>query len=101
MYGKARQPIRDTDIAALLEPYEVRPTQLKIAGKNRRGYHLCDIEAALSRYAAFFYFLTGVRARATPEANNPAERVRGYAKAARRKTMVLEGSGQGSGKSRR
>ena len=53
-YGKAQRTIRDTDIAALLEPYEVGPKQLKQRGKNLRGYHLCDVEAALTRYAPSF-----------------------------------------------
>jgi hypothetical protein len=63
IYGKARQPIRDIDVARLLEPYEVRPTQIKTGGKNRRGYMLGDIEAAIDRYAPSLFSDARVRTR--------------------------------------
>ena len=63
IYGKARQPLRDIDVARLLEPYEVRPIQIKTGGKNRRGYLLCDIEAAIDRYAPSLFSDARVRTR--------------------------------------
>ena len=53
-YGRARVTIRDTDVAHLLDPYELRPRQMKIAGRNRRGYTLEDVTAAIDRYAPYF-----------------------------------------------
>jgi hypothetical protein len=50
-FGKARVPLRDTDVAALLGPYELHPQQLKISGRNRNGYRLEDVAAAVERYA--------------------------------------------------
>jgi hypothetical protein len=52
VFGKARQMIRDTDIARLLAPYEVRPVQVKLDGINRNGYRLTDLDAAIARYIA-------------------------------------------------
>ena len=50
VFGKARQNIRDTDIARLLSPYEVRPEQIKIGKLNRRGTS-CRPSKQLSRLA--------------------------------------------------
>jgi hypothetical protein len=49
-FGKARAAIRDTDIARLLIPYEVRPSQIKISALNRNGYRLTSIQEAVDRY---------------------------------------------------
>ena len=46
-YGRAREVIRDTDVADLLRPNEVQSKQFKIGATNRRGYSLAVIEAAL------------------------------------------------------
>jgi hypothetical protein len=51
-YGRARVAIRDIDVASLLDPFEVRPIQIKIAGNNLRGYRLEDIAAAVARYTS-------------------------------------------------
>jgi Protein of unknown function (DUF3631) len=50
VFGKARTAIRDTDVARLLAPYEVRPHQIKISALNRNGYRLADLEGAIARY---------------------------------------------------
>jgi hypothetical protein len=46
VYGRARQAIRDLDVARLLAPYEIRPRQIKMGTLNRNGYKLREIEAA-------------------------------------------------------
>ena len=50
-FGKARVPVRDTDVARLLKVYDLHPAQLWLAGRNRRGYTLADVLTAVETFA--------------------------------------------------
>jgi len=45
-----RAGLKPVNLARLLEEFDIRPKQLKIDGKNFRGYEKIDFEDALSRY---------------------------------------------------
>ena len=49
---KRGQPITQRGVAKLLEPFDVRPKQVWVDGKNRRGYEKAWFEDAWKRYLA-------------------------------------------------
>ena len=42
--------LKPNTLAKLLEEFDIRPKQLKIEGRNFRGYEKIDFEDAFSRY---------------------------------------------------
>jgi Protein of unknown function (DUF3631)/DnaB-like helicase N terminal domain len=44
------KPLTATQLAALLRPFDVRPRELWVSGRNLRGYLRADLEDAFARY---------------------------------------------------
>lgn len=49
-YGRQQKPVTTTQVARLLKPFDISPSQIKFQDKNLRGYRSKDFADAFKRY---------------------------------------------------
>lgn len=47
---KFGKPLNQSDLAKMLEPFEIKPRQMKISGINKKGYELNNFDDVFERY---------------------------------------------------